>query len=187
MRFLEFRSSTPRSLSSNRGFTLVELMVVIAIVGIVMAGGITRYSAFNVRQAVSTSGKELLVNLRQAQSKVSSGVKTASGCSGTALIGYTVQATSGNLGQYTIAEMYAGNCANGGTTNTLVTKTVPLASGVRFQSAFTLTFKGLSGGATYTGASPLNLRICNNNCASGSVGYLVTVNQTGLIDDQGMQ
>jgi prepilin-type N-terminal cleavage/methylation domain-containing protein len=174
-------------MSSFRGFTLIELLVGLAIVGLMVGGGMVSYGTFNKRQQVSTSGKELLVNLRQAQSKVNSGVKTAPGCQAASLIGYTVQASAGSLNQYTIAEKYASSCANGGTSDTYVVKTVALASGVTFQSAFTLTFRGLSGGATFTGASPLNLRMCNSNCGSGSLVYLVTVNQTGLIDDQGTQ
>lgn len=64
----------------RRGFTLIELMVTVVIMGLLVGGGVAAYSGFNERQQVVTKGKEVMQFIRTAQKKASSGEKP-SGCS----------------------------------------------------------------------------------------------------------
>ncbi|MEP7167382.1 MAG: type II secretion system protein [Candidatus Woesebacteria bacterium] len=167
----------------SAGYTLVELLVVIVIIGITLTGAFAGYRTFNNRQIVTTSGKELLVALRQVQAGASSGTKTPASCAGTQLVGHRIQAAAASLGKYTLTEVYASACNAG--SNQYFIKDVILPSTLHFSGAFTITFTGLSGGATLSGASPMTIRLCNNNCANGAVNYSMSVSNTGSIQDLG--
>lgn len=62
-----------------KGFTLIELVLVIAIVGILAGLGIPSYGSFKKNQELEQAAATLENNLRFAQSQASSGVKP-SGC-----------------------------------------------------------------------------------------------------------
>lgn len=164
------------AISSQRGFTLIELMVVITVAGILLVGGVAGYGKFNSRQLVINSGKEMLVNLRQAQSKALSNVKTVSGCTSSTLTGYRV---AGSGSSYTVSEIYTTNCAGGGS---YVVKTMALPNGVTIRNAFSITFRGLSGGATVVGSNPI-ITFCASGCTSGAQTYNIAVTSAGLIQD----
>lgn len=167
----------------SKGYTLIELLVVIAIIGIVMGTAFAGYRTFNARQLVVTSGKELLVALRQAQSAASSGTKTPDSCRTTPLEGHRITVAASDLNAYTVYEVYRAPC-NGGSALYPV-KTVRLNPLVRFSGAFSITFLGLSGGATLSGATPQTIRVCNNNCAAGAINYSISVSKVGSIQDLG--
>ncbi len=160
----------------KNGFTLIELMIVIGLIAVVTIGGVAGYRTFNLRQIVITSGKQMLVDLRQAQSKASSNVKSVEACKDQPMSGYRV---AGSSGTYTITENYGGTCTP------QVTKTVNLPSGVTFKNNFTLTFQSLGGNVTFVGASPYAIEFCTKNCLTGSGGlkYKITVSNQGLIQD----
>lgn len=73
------------------GFTLVELMVTITIIGILVTVGVAGYSRFNQTQTLRTAANDLKNNLRLAQNKALSQQKP-SGC--TCLSGYQVVISS---------------------------------------------------------------------------------------------
>jgi len=58
-----------------RGFSLVELLVVLAIMGILATIGLARYNNFNARQQVKNAALELKSNLRKYQTYAISGQK----------------------------------------------------------------------------------------------------------------
>jgi len=58
-----------------QGFTLIEILVVVVISAMLVAGGIASYNNFNERQQVVAVGKQLYTDLRLAQSMASAGDK----------------------------------------------------------------------------------------------------------------
>lgn len=70
------------------GLTLIEFLVVVSIITILSAMGISVYNQFNRRQILTQAVKNLKNDLRLAQSKAMAGEKP-SGCTGT-LSGYQV-------------------------------------------------------------------------------------------------
>lgn len=69
------------------GFTLIEMLVVVAIIAFLVSLGISAYNQFNRRQIVTQAALDLKNNLRMAQNKAFSGEKT---CTPGALDGYEV-------------------------------------------------------------------------------------------------
>ena len=63
------------------GFTLLELIVAVAIGGILMAGGLAAYKGTGERQNLKQAGLEFITNLRAVQKKALSGEKPV-GCVG---------------------------------------------------------------------------------------------------------
>lgn len=67
------------SRQKRAGFTLVELLVVVGIIGILTAIGIASYNDFNQARAVEKAAQELKTNLRLAQSKAVNNEKPCDG------------------------------------------------------------------------------------------------------------
>lgn len=163
----------------RNGFTLVELMVVIVLISLTMSAGVAGYSRFNKRQLVITSGKELMVNLRQAQVRASSNVKSAAGCANATLSEYRIDGFSnGGSSGYTISEVYSAGCA------TTVTKTQVVPKGVFFSPAnFQLSFKTLAGGVT-AASNPYTITLCSTAaCATTDTKMAISITSTGLIQE----
>jgi len=87
-----------RNTRNAQGFTLVELMVVIALMGLLFNLGVARYIDFNRRQSVVAQGLKLKNNLRSIQQNALSGVKPATGC--TVLEGYVIHFHTTDLRQF---------------------------------------------------------------------------------------
>jgi prepilin-type N-terminal cleavage/methylation domain-containing protein len=67
-------------MKKNTGFTLIEILATITIIGILFTIGIVSYTNFNRKQMVSQSAKNIVNVLRQVQSNAISGVKDTSSC-----------------------------------------------------------------------------------------------------------
>jgi prepilin-type N-terminal cleavage/methylation domain-containing protein len=50
----------PAHHSYGKGFTLIELVVSVAIMGMLVGGGIAAYRTFNTKQLVQSAGKEFV-------------------------------------------------------------------------------------------------------------------------------
>lgn len=61
--------------SSARGFTLVELLIVIAVIGILSAATIPVFSSFTNSQRLSQAAKDIKNDLRSAQNRAINGVE----------------------------------------------------------------------------------------------------------------
>lgn len=124
------------------GFTLVELMVVITIIGILVTVGFASYHSFRQSQTLKAVAADLKNNLRFVQSKALAQEKPATGC--TVLDGYQV-----DIGVGTRNYSYAALC-NGGA-DLISSRSFPsLPAGVTFSSAIPsqIVFRILGSGAT---------------------------------------
>ncbi|MEK7166140.1 MAG: prepilin-type N-terminal cleavage/methylation domain-containing protein [Patescibacteria group bacterium] len=131
-----------RQYHTHLGFTLLEIMVAISVIALLASMGYVSYQEFNRRQALIGANQTFRSNLRDIQSKASSGVKPTSGVcnSPNTLTGYQVSYI--NSTQYR-SEAFCSAGATG------IQVTYTLASGLQFHSSFaTFQFRGLGLGLT---------------------------------------
>ncbi len=141
----------------NQGFTLIELMIVIAIIGILAAIAIPAYSDFTIRSRVS----EALVTASSFKATISEniadngGTVGASGnCDGvTNITTVTDNLTSASCADTTGAITLVTTAAAGSVTLTL-TPTVDAASRVNWACNSAATFHDLVPGECRTAATP---------------------------------
>ncbi len=79
-----------KSFIFREGFTLIEILVTISIVGLLLTAGLVYYQDFNRRQILNQAAKDLSSNLRLAQSRALAGEKPQEWCDGEGetLVGY---------------------------------------------------------------------------------------------------
>ena len=75
-------------MSISKGFTLVELLVVLIILGVLTTLGITTYNRFHEGQVLVLATRKLKSNLQAAQTKAMTNKQPLSGC--TNFSGYSV-------------------------------------------------------------------------------------------------
>ena len=78
----------------SKGFTLIELIVVIGIMSILTWQGLVNYGDFIKKQVVQEEGKDFVSILRKAQSDANTGYKPSTTCGASdSLVGYRVVGT----------------------------------------------------------------------------------------------
>lgn len=146
----------------RNGFTLIELVIVSAVIMFLTGGVISNFQGFNDREKVNQAMANLKQNLRVAQTKALSGEKPA-GC--TTLIGYKVTFTGTN---YSVQAV----CSNG---DIGPITSVTLPNGITFSSVPSpITFGGVSKGVT----NPQTIIL-----EGSSTTTQITVSSSGLIAD----
>jgi prepilin-type N-terminal cleavage/methylation domain-containing protein len=65
-------------MTARKGFTLVEILVSVSVIGLLLGLGLAQYSRFNRRQIVEQAARNLIQSLRLAQNKALSGEKDCS-------------------------------------------------------------------------------------------------------------
>ena len=83
-----------------KGYTFVEILVVLLIMTIFLGVGVVSFRGFERRQEVEAGAREIISNLRLAQNEASAGVKPA-GCVGE-LKGHRFRAISGSPSGYQV-------------------------------------------------------------------------------------
>jgi prepilin-type N-terminal cleavage/methylation domain-containing protein len=154
----------------SNGFTMIELLVVMAVIVTITALLVGGYNNFNQTERLRQSGKDLKTNLRLAQTKATSGLKP-SGCS--VLDGYRVTFDSSS---YTIQALCGGALAGSITT-------ITLPDAISFSPAPTpnpLLFSVLTGLPVLTNNMTITL-------GSASQTHAVLVSTGGDITDLGLQ
>ncbi len=83
-----------KALKGDRGFTLIEILVAIAIISIVTVTVVPNLRKFNSDQELSNDTNKLIQTLRQAQSNAQSGLKCLRSPTATASANWMVGATN---------------------------------------------------------------------------------------------
>lgn len=139
----------------KKGYSLIELLVVISVMLLVLGGGIATYMSFNEKQTVLEATNQLKTYLFQAQSNARNGIIV--GCV-FPLKSYRISVSSYDPPELSIREI----CDDGtpyGSVGSVSVKSIP--SGISI-SPFTVDYKVLHGGII--GAdSDLQITVSGNN------------------------
>jgi prepilin-type N-terminal cleavage/methylation domain-containing protein len=140
----------PSASRSPKGFTLIELVVVIMIMGLLVGFGYASYREFARRQMVNGAVIQLRSNLRLAQQLALSGKKPESGCN-------TLNSYQFYLNYSVNPDQYEIRPRCDGSEYSLITKTVIFPNGVHFSSTTglsgSLRFNVLGRGVVISGGS----------------------------------
>ena len=123
--------------TAQRGFTLIEILVVFAIMGVLSAVGFASYATFNGAQSVQTGASDVSNLLNTAKIRAISQIIPTQ-CSGKTLTGYQVQVTIAS-GQYLL------NAVCSGSTYLIQTRTLPVNVTFATGSTTAVTFAVASG------------------------------------------
>jgi prepilin-type N-terminal cleavage/methylation domain-containing protein len=136
----------------QNGYTLIEILVVLTIIGLLFNFGYVSFRDFSRRQAVAGAAKTIQGDLRLAQENATSGQKP-SGCNTTLdSYGFNVQSSS----RYTIE----ANCA----ATPPIVKDVTLASGIAISNP---------------SPNPLQFKILGQGTNIGDTDWTLTLTQAG--------
>lgn len=138
------------------GFTVIELLVTMVIMGLLFSLGYANYRDFSRRQAVASAGRMVIADLRLAQSKALSGEKPCTGNLST--YNFVIGA-----GSYQIKAVCSGTGSN-----SVITKTQPLPSGILISSSL----------------SPISFKVLGQGTNIPTTGASITLSQTGTANIQ---
>lgn len=158
--------------AKSTGYTLIEIIIVVGIMGLLVGASIAGFNTLNQRQTVLSAGKEVISIMRTAQQRAIAGIKPENDCD--QLLGYAVKATA-NGATYTLNSV----CDDGGFIETVEVRSYQLAAGLTFASTFTVQFNVQTGGASGN-TGDLQLR-------SSVYTFTVNVNESGDISEQGLE
>lgn len=126
--------------SARRGFTLIEILISIAIIFLLTGLTLTGYGAFNKKQTVKSAAHQLAGDLRLVQQKAVSGEKPA-GCAGD-LKSWQIIIYNNRYRQFAVC-----NSSIGGDTVYFPTNVTSLSATITFAA---ITGSVTAGNGTYT-------------------------------------
>ena len=136
---------------SMKGYTLIEILVALTVVGILFGVGYVSFRDFSRRQSINSNARQVASDLRFAQELSASGKKPA-GCTGS-LDGYNFRVTSATA--YSIE----AKCSLAGVAQIVSAKTVSLINNVRVSTSGTnpILFKSVSEGTNIPAGQSVTL------------------------------
>lgn len=137
----------------HRGFSLIELLVTVAISMVLLGGALAGFISFADRQAVTTSVEDLKTLFARAQSKAISG--DLGGCD--VLSGYRIQSfvTDG------VTQVSLRAVCSTGTADPSQIQSLP--EGITLSPTLDLTFQVLNAGVSGVSASGLDIMVSNSD------------------------
>lgn len=135
----------------QRGFTLIEIMVVISVTAVLGTMGIAGFSNYNQAQVLQTSTNEVVTMLNLAKSRAQSQVKLSTACIGT-LQGYQVEIADNTTYKLRVV---SSDCPLSPLTSSSILGTKALPKGVSFDVGIigkTIFFPVQTGGAKSSGS-----------------------------------
>lgn len=166
------------SLASHRGFTLVEMLIVILLIGGMVGGGVASYRRLNETKLVEGAARQAEQGIRTAQKNAAAGVKPTSAvwCSNPTdtLASYSIdfRGPGWSKQEYRISAV----CSDG---NSLLVETRELPQGTRFQWNRTWSFAVLTGKKTASGDVRQWVRNQDN-----SIRYEIWLTEGGSVSTQ---
>ncbi len=151
----------------SAGFTLIELIVVMGVILLLTGGALAGFGNYNQSQRLKQTAKTFITDLRQAQSKATTG--TRSKCSsGTIFGGYSVTFSGTD---YTLNAVCDGG--------NVVDRKVTLPTGISVNAnPVTFTFLPLTGAVTATPVPTYPLVI---TFSQSGVNQIVNISAMGII------
>jgi prepilin-type N-terminal cleavage/methylation domain-containing protein len=141
----------------NKGYTLIEILIVIVIMGIVVTIGYSGLRDYQRRQILVSAARQLKADLKLAQEEALAGHKTTD-CTGV-LNGYEFLYVVGYQDRYRIRE----NCTNN---DHILIKEVVLSQGIRMQdppSVNPILFKPLGQGTNIVSGTTITIDLTQEN------------------------
>lgn len=136
---------------NKKGYTLIEILVALTIVGLIFGIGYVNFRDFSRRQALTGTARSVMGDLRLAQEQALAGKKpTLAACNSPNLLnGYDFRVTGSSSYQL------EANCSGG----SVVTKSVTLPPGITSStpSPNPITFKILGQGTNLTAEATITL------------------------------
>lgn len=154
---------------TKRGFTIIEILVVIGIISLVFVVGVTQYREYSRRQALENVVKDTVSKIREVQNRANAGYKpNSANCDDEVLNGIQYSISGGS---YTIYAKCDSNLV-------IIQNPTNFPAGYTFTASPTsVTFLPVGKGTDLAG----NMTITITDNDSGSYGSIV-VSQTGKID-----
>lgn len=164
----------------QKGFTLIELMVVVVILTILSGVAIPSFATYNKNQSLKQAQENLKSDLRSIQNKALTGTGSDTVISGVVVRYWAVSYTAG-ASQYSVYLTSDANCDT--TTGTTLQQTFSLPANITFDSATTsrcLLISFLDGSIIPSSGSDTYYNI-DLKYSGVTATKRITVNKSGLI------